>query len=205
MGGYAEQAEPETYMRWEQSATAHRFVVLYPRGRSLSFNAGRCCGEASRQGFDDDAFLLQMLAVQRDLYPEDTSRLYLTGFSNGGMMAYRFACEHPSMVAAIGVVAAAYMASPACRPSEPVPVMHIHGRLDGAVPWRGTRYSRMLHTAVPTVPQTDAVFGHVDHWANVPVRNVYLPHVGHVWPHRNGAGSYDATGQLTRFLLHFRR
>ncbi|GAC1608830.1 MAG: hypothetical protein NVS3B26_07410 [Mycobacteriales bacterium] len=205
MGGYTERGEPETYMRWERVAVRHHFVVLYPRGRALSFNAGRCCGTASRDGFDDDAFLLHMLAVQRDLYPEDDSRLYLTGFSNGGMMAYRFACQHPSMVAAIGVVAAAYMASPGCRPNVPVPVMHIHGRLDGAVPWRGTRYSRLLRTAIPTVAQTDAVFGHVDYWADVPVRNVYLAGVGHVWPHANGAGSYDATGQLTAFLLHFRR
>lgn len=205
MGGYAERVEPETYMRWEQTATRHHMVVLYPRGRDLSFNAGRCCGWASRSGYDDDAFLLQMLQVQRDVYPQDDSRLYLTGFSNGGMMAYRFACEHPSMVAAIGVVAAAYMDSPRCRPNEPVPVMHIHGRLDGLVPWRGTQYSRLLRTAIPTVPQTDAVFGHVNYWANVPVRNVYLGGVGHVWPHRGGAGNYDATGELTLFLLHFRR
>jgi predicted esterase len=205
MGGYADAGEPERYMRWEQSASAHHFVVLYPRGLNLSFNAGRCCGQASLHGFDDDAFLLQMLQVQRDLYPEDDSRLYLTGFSNGGMMAYRFACEHPSMVAAIGVVAAAYMDSPTCRPTVPVPVMHIHGKLDGTLPWKGTPYSAMLRTSIPTVPQTDAVFGHVDYWANVPVRNVYLPTVGHVWPHLNGAGSYDATGQLTLFLLHFRR
>lgn len=205
MGGYTERIEPETYMRWEQTATRHHVVVLYPRGRDFSFNAGRCCGVASREGYDDDAFLLQMLQVQRDAYPEDDRRLYLTGFSNGGMMAYRFACQHPSMVAAIGVVAAAYMASAVCRPSSAVPVMHIHGRLDGMVPWAGTRYSAALLTSVPTVPQTDAVFGHVDYWAGVPVRNVYLTGVGHVWPHLYGAGHYDATGQLTLFLLHFRR
>ena len=205
MGGYAETGEPERYMRWEQSATRHGFVVLYPRGLGLSYNAGRCCGVASRQGFDDDAFLLQMLQVQNDLHPEDASRLYLTGFSNGGMMAYLFACKHPSIVAAIGVVAAAYMASPSCRPSSPVPVMHIHGKLDATVPYRGTRYSAMLRTSVPTVRQTDLVFGHVDYWAGVPVHNVYLPHAGHAWPHLNGAGNYDATGQLTLFLLHFRR
>jgi len=205
MPGWAQRTEPETYMRWERPATSHHFVVIYPRGRDLSFNAGRCCGVASSQDVDDSAFLLRVLEVERDLYPQNTSRLYLTGFSNGGMMAYRFACEHPEQVAAIGVVAAAYMSRPVCMPHVAVPAMHIHGRLDGMLPWRGTAFSRLLMTSIPTVPQTDAVFGHVDYWASVPVRNVYLRGVGHVWPHLNGAGNYDATGALTRFLLRFHR
>jgi poly(3-hydroxybutyrate) depolymerase len=205
MPGWAQRVEPETYMRWEKIATSHHFVVLYPRGQDLSFNAGRCCGVASMRAIDDDAFLLRMLAVEKDLYPQNTARLYLTGFSNGGMMAYRFACQHPEMVAAIGVVAAAYMSRPFCMPHVAVPVMHIHGRLDGMLPWRGTAFSRLLLTSVPTVPQTDAVFGHVNYWAGVRVRNVYLRGVGHVWPHAGGAGNYDATGQLTLFLLAFHR
>jgi len=205
MPGWAQRAEPETYMRWETHATRHHMVVLYPRGRDLSFNAGRCCGVSAMREVDDDAFLLKMLDVAKDLYPPDTTRLYLTGFSNGGMMAYRFACQHPEKVAAIGVVAAAYMARPVCMPHAAVPVMHIHGRLDGMLPWRGTAFSRILLTSVPTVAQTDAVFGHVDYWASVPVRNVYLRGVGHVWPHAGGAGNYDATGQLMLFFFRFHR
>lgn len=205
MPGWAEQGEPEAYMRWEASATRHHFVVLYPRGKDLSFNAGRCCGGAVARDVDDDAFLLRMLEVERGFYPENPHKLYLTGFSNGGMMAYRFACQHPGAVAAIGVVAAAYMARPVCMPHAAVPAMHIHGRLDRTLPWRGTQYSRVLMTSVPTVPQTDAVFGHVDYWAGVRTRNVYLRGVGHVWPHAGGAGNYDATGQLALFLLRFHR
>ncbi len=204
MPGMAQRGEPEAYMRWEQSATRHHFVVLYPRGQNSSFNAGRCCGVSAWRDVDDDAFLLRMLEVERDLYPQDPRRLYLTGFSNGGMMAYRFACQHPRMVAAIGVVAAAYMARPVCMPQVPVPAMHIHGRLDGTLPWRGTQFSRLLLTSVPTVAQTDAVFGRVNRW-HVPVRNVYLRGVGHVWPHAGGAGNYDATGQLTLFFFAFHR
>jgi predicted esterase len=205
MPGWAQVSEPESYMRWEKVATARHFVVVYPRGKNLSFNAGRCCGGAVVQDVDDSAALIRMLEVENDFYPQNPSRLYLTGFSNGGMMAYRFACEHPTMVAAIGVVAAAYVARPLCMPRVAVPAMHIHGRLDATLPWRGTQYSRLLQTSLPTVPQTDAVFGHVDHWAGVSVKNVYLRGVGHGWPHVGGLGNYDATGQLAAFMLRFHR
>jgi poly(3-hydroxybutyrate) depolymerase len=205
MGGWAEKVEPESYMHWEKLATARRFVVVYPRGRALSFNAGRCCGAAVDLDIDDSGAIIRMLEVENDLYTQNPSRLYLTGFSNGGMMAYRFACEHPERVAAIGVVAAAYVTRPQCMPRMPVPAMHIHGRLDATLPWRGTQYSRLLQTSLPTVPQTDAVFGHVNYWAGVTSKNVYLRGVGHGWPHVGGLGNYDATGQLAAFLLRFHR
>jgi dienelactone hydrolase len=205
MPGWAQVSEPELYMHWEKVATARHFVVVYPRGKDLSFNAGRCCGVAVTQDIDDSAAIIRMLEVENDFYPQNPSRLYLTGFSNGGMMAYRFACEHPGMVAAIGVVAAAYVARPLCMPHVAVPAMHIHGRLDATLPWRGTQYSRLLQTSLPTVPQTDAVFGHVDYWAGVSFKNVYLRGVGHGWPHVGGLGNYDATGQLAAFMLRFHR
>jgi hypothetical protein len=90
-------------------------------------------------------------------------------------------------------------------PTVPVPVMHIHGRLDGTLPMRGLHFSQVLLTPVPTVAQTDLVFAHVDYWAGVPYRNVYLRGVGHVWPHAGGAGNYDASGRLLAFLVRFHR
>ena len=205
MGGYAQVGESESYMRWERIATARHFVVVYPRGEALSYNAGRCCGLAASRGVDDSAALIRMLQVENDLYPQNPSRLYLTGFSNGGMMAYRFACEHPELVAAIGVVAAAYVARPLCMPTQPVPAMHIHGLLDRTVPYRGTAWSSLLRTSLPSVPQTNQVFAHVDYWAGVPYRNVELRSLGHAWPHLGGAGNYDASGALANFLLRFHR
>jgi poly(3-hydroxybutyrate) depolymerase len=205
MGGYAQVGESESYMRWEPYASSRHVVVVYPYGEGLSYNAGRCCGLAVSRKVDDSAALIRMLQVEGDLYPQNPSRLYLTGFSNGGMMAYRFACEHPELVAAIGVVASAYVARTVCMPTEPVPAMHIHGLLDRTVPYRGTAWSSLLRTSLPTVPQTNQVFAHVDYWARVPYRNVELRSLGHAWPHLNGAGHYDATGALASFLFRFHK
>ena len=78
------------------------------------------------------------------------------------MMALRFACEHPDRVAAVGVVAAAYLVRGWCVPRRPVPVMYIHGMRDRVLPYRGLRWSPLLGTSIPSVPQTNAFFGRLD-------------------------------------------
>jgi predicted esterase len=204
MGGLGLTGDPELYMGWQRLAVAKKFVVIYARGDGASYNAGRCCGPAVGRKIDDSAALLRMLEVESTLYPQDRSRLYVTGYSNGGMMAYRFACEHPGLVAAIGVVGGAYMARGDCMPTSPVPVMHVHGKLDRTVPYGGTPWSRLLKTSIPSVAQTNAVFGRVNARYGVPVKNVNLAGVGHGWPHPVGS-RYDTTAELAAFLLRFRR
>jgi polyhydroxybutyrate depolymerase len=77
-----------------------------------------------------------LIQTLREELPIDDQRLYLTGLSKGGMLAYRFACEESRLVAAIAVVSAA-LTYPRCRPRVPVSVLHIHGDLDENVPLRG--------------------------------------------------------------------
>jgi poly(3-hydroxybutyrate) depolymerase len=204
MSGFGLTGDPELYMGWQRLAVARKFVVIYLRGDGASYNAGRCCGPAARHDIDDSAALIRMLEVENSLYPQDRSRLYVTGYSNGGMMAYRFACEHPGLVAGIGVVGGAYMARGVCTPRAAVPVMHVHGKLDRTVPFAGTAWSALLRTSIPSVAQTNAVFGRLNARHGVPVKNVNLAGVGHGWPHQIGS-RYDATAQLAAFLLRFRR
>jgi polyhydroxybutyrate depolymerase len=66
----------------------------------------------------------------------DTSRIYITGISNGGMLAYRLACELADKIAAVAVVAPPAIPE-GCQPSRPVPVMHIHGTADPCMPYDG--------------------------------------------------------------------
>lgn len=112
-------------------ASAAGFVVMYPDGtgripgRLLTWNAGRCCGYAAREQIDDVAATWALLARAAQKLPLDPARVYLTGHSNGAMMAYRVAAEAAARVAAvIGVGGAMQLDSFA--PAVPVPVMHIH-------------------------------------------------------------------------------
>ena len=58
------------------------------------------------------------------------------GFSNGGMLSYRLACELSEQISAIGVGGGASMLN-SCSPPNAVSVIHLHGGLDEIVPLDG--------------------------------------------------------------------
>jgi polyhydroxybutyrate depolymerase len=145
-GGNAEHAARMSGM----NATADRegFLVVYPNGsnryfreRLLTWNSGNCCGYALDANVDDVAFLRAVIDDVRRRYAIDSTRIFVTGISNGGMMAYRLACELSETIAAIAPVAATMNVS-ACLPRSPVSVIHFHGtddehvRFEGGVPKR---------------------------------------------------------------------
>ncbi|EIV96089.1 poly(3-hydroxybutyrate) depolymerase [Frankia sp. QA3] len=112
-------------------ADTHGFAVAYGVGVHQSWNAGGCCGQATT---DDVAYLRQVVDDAARHTPVDRSRVYVWGFSNGGMLAARAACEAPDLVAAVGMVGGQSLVS--C-PTVPVRMLHIHGSADTTVPWRG--------------------------------------------------------------------
>ena len=120
------------------------FLVVYPEGsakevlgkRFATWNAGRCCGPAAEEGVDDVGFLRQVIErVQRDYYI-DPARIYVTGMSNGAQMAYRLACELSDLIAAVVPVASVGTYED-CRPSRPMPILHIHGKEDPCARYEG--------------------------------------------------------------------
>ena len=121
------------------------FVVAFPSAVGGGWNAGTCCSDGASGRIPDVDFLDRVIADVAERTPVDRRRIFLTGFSNGGMMAYRFACERASSVTAIAVVAGGQTATPdhadalpqQCRPAHPVALLHVHGALDRVVPYAG--------------------------------------------------------------------
>lgn len=116
------------------SATAETngFIALYPNGYKNSWNAGDCCADATGENIDDVGFLT---AVRSDVATRlcvDTSRVYATGMSNGGMMVYRLAAEAAQLFAAVAPVAGR-IATPEVAPARPVPILAFHGDADPLV------------------------------------------------------------------------
>jgi polyhydroxybutyrate depolymerase len=77
-------------------------VVVYPVPVDQSWNAGSCCHDAARDDVDDVGFVTALvddvLATQPDA---DATRVYLAGYSNGGKLVFRLACEQPQLFAAV--------------------------------------------------------------------------------------------------------
>ncbi len=152
----------QKYAGLDAVADREGFVVVYPDGTGplgrwlLTWNAGGCCGRAQKDRIDDVGFVFRLLAdLARDL-PLDHTRVYATGHSNGGMMAYRLAAEAAERIAAIAPVAGSMQVA-SFAPSRPVPVLHIHSVDDPRALYGGglgppfplTR-TRVEHTAVET-------------------------------------------------------
>jgi polyhydroxybutyrate depolymerase len=121
---------------WHELAEEEGFLVVYPQGTRFPqrWNAGITWGA---EEVDDTQFFLDMLDAVSAETSVDKTRVFVTGFSNGGGMAARIGCEASGDVAAIGTVAAAVATKQGCSPSNPVPAMMFHGTSDPVVNYDG--------------------------------------------------------------------
>jgi polyhydroxybutyrate depolymerase len=114
------------------------FVVAYPRYVFEQWAAG--CGEnCELEGDRDKNFMKALIDELHDRLGIDRTRVYLTGFSNGGLATYHLACELSDRFAAAAPVGA-LMIEPqwqSCTLSPPVPFLVIHGTEDGQFLWDG--------------------------------------------------------------------
>lgn len=123
-----------------KKADSSGFIVVYPEGRvfnqNRSWNAGNCCPPAMNQNVDDVGFIDDLLDTLFTSYPIDTTRVYATGSSNGGMLCYRLACELSHRFAAIAPNACSQMYFP-CNPTNKIPIISFHSKVDPIVFYNG--------------------------------------------------------------------
>lgn len=119
------------------------FIIVFANGVSrfrsgllATWNAGRCCGAARDNKADDVGFLRAVVDRVGGDFSIDRRRVFAIGMSNGGMMAYRLACDAADVFAGIMSVAGTDSTT-TCAPSRPVPVLHIHARDDDHVLFAG--------------------------------------------------------------------
>jgi polyhydroxybutyrate depolymerase len=101
-----------------------------------SWNAGRCCTNATTYEENDVLLASTIIDYLKSQATIDSSRVWAMGHSNGGMMAYRLACDLSDKITAVAVVTGALM-DDTCNPTKPVSVIHLHGNLDPTVPFHG--------------------------------------------------------------------
>lgn len=125
-----------------RTANQSGFIVVYPNGTgrhaSYSWNAGNCCGYAKEHGVDDVAFFRILLDDLVQTLNVDPRRIYVTGMSNGAIMAYRLAAELSDRIAAIAPVSGP-LGVQVQQVKRPVPVLHFHGTDDQYTPFLGCK------------------------------------------------------------------
>jgi predicted peptidase len=80
-----------------------------------------------------DALVMAMLDATKREYKVDTTRLYLTGLSQGGFGTWAIAIKHPDLFAAIAPICGGGNAADAAALKD-VPVWAFHGDADTVVP-----------------------------------------------------------------------
>ena len=181
-GGNMEIQANDRYYGLVSHAREAGYVIVFPNGFSrlrsgklATWNAGLCCGQARERNVDDVGFVRAVVADVRRRLDIDPRRIYAQGMSNGGMLSYRLACEMADTFAAIAAVAGTD-GSPACSPSRPVPVLHIHARDDDRVLFNGGSGSASAtHADFVSVPETVAKWSRLNGCLAQPRRVLEVP------------------------------
>ncbi len=136
----------------DPSADKNGYLVAYPNGTRVSavltpdpvakqaqysWNAGTCCGLPVTHHVNDVGFLEDVIANVASRTPVDLRRVYVTGMSSGGMMAYAMAAEDSNHIAAIASVSG-QVELPVIHPTRAVPTMEFHSVDDPIAKWNGT-------------------------------------------------------------------
>ncbi len=121
-------------------ADTANIIVLVPQALAdpllgTAWNSGAgAFGIYPNAGVDDIGFLNAMIDSTMANYAVDPLKIYICGFSMGGFMTQRMACESNGRIAAIASVSGTMGSGLApCNPSRNIPVAHFHGTNDGTV------------------------------------------------------------------------
>jgi polyhydroxybutyrate depolymerase len=116
-----------------------RLVVVAPNAVAGQWNDGRLLAATLTWEADDVAFIRSLIGYLVDTGVSDPHRVYVTGFSNGGMMALRLICEAPDLIAGAGIIAASFPLElvERCNKPRPTPVLVMNGTADPIVPYAG--------------------------------------------------------------------
>jgi polyhydroxybutyrate depolymerase len=142
--GYGSDAvSEERRLQLRRPAERAGMIEVLPEGLKDSYgeqfwNATPACCAARGPETNDSGFLATLVDAVARRYHADRRRIYVTGLSNGGFMSHRMACDHAGVVAAIvSFSGAGALHAGACRPTEPVAVLEVHGTADASILYAG--------------------------------------------------------------------
>jgi len=136
-GGNASDYMQDADMR--SLAESETFLLVYPQGSCLddSSHWNACPNDGDNKSDADDFGFVESIIIEiSSQYNIDIERIYATGYSNGGMMAYGLANYKSELIAAVACVSGV-MLDCIGPTSHPMPVAHLHGTSDGVLPYNG--------------------------------------------------------------------
>jgi polyhydroxybutyrate depolymerase len=112
-------------------ASADEAEIVYPVAIGASWNAIGCCAYAQAHNVNDVAFLKALVAK---VDPGHARLVYVVGYSNGARLAFRIACDDPSLFDGYATVKG--VPTPGCVLSKPVLLVQLASVDDPEIPYK---------------------------------------------------------------------
>jgi polyhydroxybutyrate depolymerase len=143
-GNGATMQNSQNFTNLNSVSNTNGFLAIYPEGYGIVSSGGFSWADgrgtsADIAGIDDLGFLNKLLDTLLTNYTIDTNKIYICGFSNGGYMTQRIACEQNQRFAAMASLGSIMDTSlySSCNPQRPIPMMFVIGTADPFVPFNG--------------------------------------------------------------------
>jgi polyhydroxybutyrate depolymerase len=125
----------EVFTEWDEQLEREGYLLAMPQGIDDAWNVGPCCTQS--RAVDDVAFARAIVEHVRSLGCIDAQRVYATGYSNGGGMSLKLACDAADVFAAVAPAAFDLLEEMDCKPARPLSVFIFRGTNDDIVPYAG--------------------------------------------------------------------
>ena len=155
--GFGGSSADEGYFDFRSRVDELGFLLCTPDGTADAalnrfWNATDACCDLGNFQPDDSGYLRTLIETIISEQAVDLNRIHVTGYSNGGFMSHRMACDHADLIASIASLAGVTHLDPAlCMPSEPVHVLQMHGTLDPTIEYGGGCFDGCHPSAPETV------------------------------------------------------
>jgi polyhydroxybutyrate depolymerase len=195
------------------------FIVAYPDGLNRSWADGRGETPSDKKGINDVKYFTMLIDKIADKYRVDTSKVFVTGHSNGGAMTNRLGFDISTRLAGIAPIGANVSAEMVKNFSSEkhIPVLFINGTADEFIPFEGGpgKSTEFIYPSVmeifnkwksfegcegDVIPDTidnydDGTFALIYNFncENEPVKMIKIVNAGHGYP--------GGISQLPEFLL----
>lgn len=206
------------YTQFHKTADSVRCIVIYPEGVDLRWNSGTFFFVSST--VDDVGFLGDWMDRVAVLYNADLKNVYAMGYSAGGFMSYKLACDATNRVAAIAPNVASMVNDNlnSCVPARPINIAAFNGLSDPITSYFGiagnfpgidsVKHFWQIKNACDVIPQIDTLpdlrvdgtrvvrYTYQNCGQNVQQVFYKIINGGHVWP---GASNifFDVLGKTT--------
>jgi polyhydroxybutyrate depolymerase len=214
--GYTLDAKQQMdYSRMNVVADTGGFIVVYPNAVSPGWN----CGIAGSPNINDVGFIDALIDTLSNHYYIDTTMIYSCGFSLGGFMSFRLACQLSNRISAVASVAGVMAQATANGPkgNHAMPVLLVHGTADGIVPYNGAydwcsvqqtltywaNFNLCAESDTTSLPDLDTLDGcsveKIDYTRRSDATSVILYRVidgGHSWPGGDTAQLHLSWGNI---------